>query len=285
MGTLLIIVAVLIVWLVLRVQPLLGHPHIERLDRFHSSLAADREKVVICLGDSLTQGNVSFDYVHALASRLEPWGYTVLNAGINGDLAWNILQRLDRVVASEPAFVVLLVGTNDACGSEDAQAASRYKKTKKLPQLPDEDFFFESYRDLLDGLESCASARVIPITLPPVGEQRGGAIDDVLGRFNQFIEAESERRGLACVPFGRSLRERLLSDGFEDSPAYQAKNSRKFAMKSIFFKYVMGWSWDRISERHRMKLLSDLIHLNEASGSVLADLVESEIKGPRDAQA
>jgi len=277
-GTLLLILAALIVWLLIRVQPLLGKPHLERLDRFHSSLAADREKVVICLGDSLTHGNASFDYVHALALRLEPWGYTILNAGVNGELAWNLLQRAEDVVSVEPAFVVLLVGTNDARGSEDERAGARYVRRQALPQAPDEDFFFDNYRLLLDKLETSETARTVLVTLPPLGERRGEPIDEVLDRFNEFIENEAQEREMACLPLGRVLHERLLSDAFEDTPAYEAQGAERLVLKSLFRHYLLGWSWDRISSHFQMKLLTDMIHLNEASGSTLVDLIEAEIK-------
>ena len=273
-----IVAVVLVIWIAIRIQPLIGHAHIERLERFHSSLAADREKVVICLGDSLTQGNVSFDYVHALASRVEPWGYTVLNAGINGELAWNLLQRVDQVVSSDPAYVVLLVGTNDARGSENAKAANRYLKDMKLPQAPDEDFFVESYRQLLDALKNSVSARVIVVTLPPMGEKSGEAIDGVVDRFNAFIEEEARKRGLASIPYGRSLRENLLSDSFEDSPPYSASSSNRLIFKALLRRYLQGWRWDRIAENHRMKFLTDMIHLNERAGAALVDLIEAEVR-------
>ena len=278
MGTLLLITALLLAWVIYRIQPLSGHAHMERLERFHSSLAADRDKVVICVGDSLTHGNVGFDYVHVLASRLEPWGYTVINAGINSELAWNVLQRADRIVSAEPAFIVLLVGTNDARGCEDQGAAKRYVKDMKLPQAPSEDFFFDSYRELLDEFGELKDARLITVTLPPLGERSGEGIDAVTDRFNAFIEEEARQRGLPCVSLERVLREQLLADSFEDTPAYSAKASNRLILSSIFRRYLLGWSWKRISEGKRLKLLTDMIHLNEVSGGILVDRVEAKIK-------
>ena len=271
----------LLAWVIFRIQPLFGHAHMERLENFHSSLAADREKVVICVGDSLTHGNVCFDYVHALASLLEPWGYTILNAGINSELAWNVLQRADRIVSADPAFIVLLVGTNDARGSEDQGAAKRYVKDMKLPQAPSEDFFFDSYRELLDEFGESDGARLITVTLPPLGERSGEEIDAVTDRFNAFIEEEARQRGLPCVSFGRALREQLLADAFEDTPAYSVKASYRLVLSALFRRYLLGWSWKRISEGRRLKLHTDTIHLNEVSGGILVDMVEAEIKeGP-----
>ena len=281
---LLLIAAVAVVWLLVRVQPLIGDPHLERLERFHSSLAADSEKVVICLGDSLTRGNASFDYVHALALRLEPWGYTVLNAGVNGELAWNLLQRVHHVVSSHPAYVVLLVGTNDARACEDAKAGAslfpwgRYVKDMGLPQPPDEDFFFDSYRSLLDELTAAQSTQVIAVTLPPMGEKAGEPVGEILGRFNDFIEQETRTRGMVCIPLGRKLEQCLVPDSYPDTPEYSARLSSRMILKALVRRYLFGWDWNRIGEQHRMQLLTDLIHLNASAGSILVDLAEAEIK-------
>jgi hypothetical protein len=173
--------------------------------------------------------------------------------------------------------VVLLVGTNDARASENAKSASRYVKEMKLPQDPDEDFFFDSYRNLLDALGSSRSARVIVVTLPPLGERSGEPIDEIVDRFNAFIEEQAQERGLASIAYGRSLRESLLSDSFEDSPPYSASASSRLIFKATLRRYLLGWEWNRISEIQRMKHLTDMIHLNEAAGTTLADLVEAEI--------
>ncbi|MFP6638607.1 MAG: SGNH/GDSL hydrolase family protein, partial [Myxococcota bacterium] len=238
----------------------------------------DRRKVVICLGDSLTRGNVSFDYVEALARRLEPSGYTVLNAGINGELAWNLLQRLDEIVATEPAWVVLLVGTNDARGCEDERAGRRVARRMRLPQRPDEDFFRLNYGALLDRLSATPRLRPILLTLPPLGERAGGRIDEYLERFNQFIAEEASKRGLDCLAIGRALRERLLADPSESAPVYSARDSSRLAYRAVLGHYLLRWSWNRVSARHGMRLLTDMIHLNAVAGEIVVDQVEEWVR-------
>lgn len=278
-GVVLLIIVVLLVWLATRLSPLFGHPHLVRLVGYHAALAADRSKVVVCLGDSLTEGNAGFDYVHELASRLEPWGYTVLNAGINSELAWNVLQRVDQVVRIEPAYVVLLIGTNDARACESEWAARRYERRCKLPQTPDERFFRESYVELLDALGESPCTQTIAVTLPPLGEARGGPIDDHVERLNAIIETEARARGLSCVPLHRATIEALAIGEAKQPPAYDARRSQRLIIRSVILRYVLGWDWDRIAERHGMMLLTDMIHLDGRGGRILAGLVESEVRG------
>ena len=37
--------------------------------------------------------------------------------GMNGDLAWNVNERIDKIIKCDPDLVFLLIGSNDAMGS------------------------------------------------------------------------------------------------------------------------------------------------------------------------
>ncbi|MCH2187257.1 SGNH/GDSL hydrolase family protein [Myxococcota bacterium] len=268
----------LVVWVAIRMAPAFDQSHLARLNDFHSSLAADRGKGVVCLGDSLTHGNVSYDYVHALASRLEPNGYTVLNAGLNGDLAWNVLQRIDAVLQGTPSFVVLLVGTNDARACESEWAAKRYVKRKKLPQLPDPDFFMTHYETILDTLEASGNTQVVLVTLPPLGERAGEPIDAQVEQFNRFILDQAEKRGLFCVDLNASLVDLIEEVGNPEAPAYDARVSERWVGRSVFLHYVLGWNWSRIAKRFGMYFSPDMIHLTQAGAAPLIEQVDRALR-------
>ena len=53
-------------------------------------------KTVVCFGASLTAGTVSFNYLDLLSARPALADFHFINHGVDGDLAWNGLQRLDR---------------------------------------------------------------------------------------------------------------------------------------------------------------------------------------------
>lgn len=71
---------------------------------------------MVCLGAGIVCGEDSANFVNILDQRLAKNGYEFINEGVNGDLSYNMLGRLDAVVAHNPAFVVILVGTNDVTG-------------------------------------------------------------------------------------------------------------------------------------------------------------------------
>ncbi len=81
-------------------------------------LGADGERVVLCLGDSLTEGyGVEDDqaYPSVLERRLRDRGRAVrvINAGINGSTSASAVRRLRWQLKAEPDILVLALGGND----------------------------------------------------------------------------------------------------------------------------------------------------------------------------
>src|SRR5579859_6597178 len=93
-------------------------------------------QTVVCFGASLTAGTVSFDYVHLLQERPSLKAFRFVNHGVNGDLAWNGLQRLDKVIAGQPDFVTILIGTNDVNATLSERNRLRYREFNQLPVDP-----------------------------------------------------------------------------------------------------------------------------------------------------
>ena len=72
-----------------------------RPQAFLNTKSAPNQKVVVCVGDSLTHGRVSHNYVDVLDGRFSD-DYLFVNAGINSELAYNVLQRIDDIIALKP---------------------------------------------------------------------------------------------------------------------------------------------------------------------------------------
>ena len=79
---------------------------------------AVEDRVIVVLGDSLTAGlGVAADeaYPALVQARLrrEGFAYRVVNAGVSGDTTAGGLRRLDWVLRSRPAIVIVALGAND----------------------------------------------------------------------------------------------------------------------------------------------------------------------------
>ena len=76
--------------------------------------------LVVCAGDSITHALMSADYLRMLEQALGDQGYEFVNAGWNGDLAYNLGARLDDIIDCNPDVVTILIGTNDAAAHIEA---------------------------------------------------------------------------------------------------------------------------------------------------------------------
>ena len=116
---------------------------------------AKDKRVVTCVGDSITHGNVSTNYV----DMLERWlgeGYFFYNAGVNSDLTFTVLERLDDVIATQPDFVTLLIGTNDINATVSKASLRSYYQFKKIAPsiLPDFENFQKNYVEIIRRLKT-----------------------------------------------------------------------------------------------------------------------------------
>ncbi|MFE0424565.1 SGNH/GDSL hydrolase family protein, partial [Streptomyces sp. NPDC058953] len=89
---------------------------------------------VACLGDSLTRGQLSVDYLDLLERRHPPGDVRLARFGANGDFAYNLSRRLDAVVADPPDVITVLIGTNDARASLADYPVERAMKRTLLPE-------------------------------------------------------------------------------------------------------------------------------------------------------
>ncbi len=77
------------------------------------SRIAGRRRIV-CLGDSITYGYPYGPEASWVSICAGSSGLNLANKGINGDTTWDMLNRFwDDVIKLEPAYVIILGGTND----------------------------------------------------------------------------------------------------------------------------------------------------------------------------
>ena len=100
---------------------------------------AAAERVLVVLGDSLTAGlGVAADeaYPARLQERLRREGhdYRVINAGVSGDTTAGGLRRVDWVLRTKPAIVIVALGANDGLRGQPV-AAMRDNLTRIVERL------------------------------------------------------------------------------------------------------------------------------------------------------
>lgn len=239
----------------------LARPPTYRPSRFRR----DERPVLACLGSSTVHGHAGWDWVGALRSRLPQWAF--MNGGLNGDLAENVLRRLDPVIAHQPDAVVILIGANDAMGAADAGLGRGYQKSKRLSEPPSLAFFERSLRQTVERLKRETPARIGLMTLVRIGGDRSAAVDQ-LALHNATIARLAQELEVELIP---------LADRYHDfsGPAWEPGGRMVWrVISACWWRYVLGMSWDRIADRRGSWLHADTIHLSERAGRVVADAVQ-----------
>ena len=230
------------------------------------------QKVLVCVGDSITHATVSYDYVKILKSALAPRNITVVNAGINGETAWNVLKRADDIIACNPDYITILIGTNDANGTFSPAVAKRQFKDMGLPQRPDKVWFRKNLTKLCEKLKSNTKARIALLSIPPIGEESEHDAFKLAQEFSAIIKDVAAKEGITYIPLNEKLTKMLAASGHRPRFSYSPE---EFIMyRSIARHFFLGQSYDKISEIHGYYLLTDSLHLNGRAAGAVAEMIE-----------
>ena len=155
-GVLIIILIVAISYTLIKAQKL---PLNSPVNFLEDSAQDKNQKTVVCVGNSITHGQVSYNYVNILSERLSVVGYQFVNAGINGNLVYNVVNRLEKIIGCDPDYVTVLIGTNDVNASLSEKNSARYMKDMGLPEKPNAEFFRKNLKELISQLKKRTNAK------------------------------------------------------------------------------------------------------------------------------
>ncbi len=247
-----------------------------RPEAFTRKAIDPKQTVVVCIGDSLTHGRVSHNYVDELDGRFSD-DYLFVNAGINSELAYNVLQRIDDVIALKPDYITILIGSNDALGTLGAQSAQRYIKKWNLPQAPDRQWFRKNLTQVVTRLQEETRAKIALLSLPPITEnvEHSGYVQ--ARAYSAIIREIAQARQLAYLPLNEILTFALEGETRESALVFRGAE-RTLLYKAIVSHYLLGQSWDSIAAENNFLFLTDFIHLNAKGGGIAADLIGAFIR-------
>ena len=262
--TVLIVVIVAAILVVVR-----GFVRLRQAPRNGPVTGASGRNVVVCLGASTVRGNVSFNFVDEVARRLPD--HKMVNAGVNGDTSAQVLARLAPVVACAPAVVVVQVGANDLLAMRGGPMA------RDNAEAPTWDGFAANLAAIIDGLRP-TGARLALMSIQPVGEDLGDALNRDLQRLNAIIRETASAQGVAYLPLNERLAEVIRAHG----TGRAATESVGPMVRAIVLHLGLGVGLDRIGRSNGYAVHSDGLHLAGRGGLVAADLVEEFVRQPGD---
>jgi lysophospholipase L1-like esterase len=232
---------------------------------------------IVCVGDSLTHGRLSADYVGLLRRRFRAKGYRFVNAGLNGDMAYNVLQRLDDIIGCHPALVTILIGSNDAYAALNPGNADEARRDNGLPELPRPDTFRRDLSALCFKLREATAAPLALLSLPPMGEDPQHAAYRQAQAYSRIIKDVARQAGIAYLPVNERMDECLRPPRHEPKLPFDRITEARYLSIKIR-RFVLGQSLAAISRRHGYRLLTDGIHLNPSGAAVIADAIEAFIR-------
>lgn len=236
------------------------------------------KKRIICCGDSLTLGTCSYNYVEDLARLLPENEYEVVNAGQNSDLAWNVLQRLDEVVAVKPDYVVILIGTNDINATLSDENLDGYRRVKGITVRPDLSWYLHTMQEIIGRLKKETSAQIACVSMPMIGENSMDDVNRMTEEYALALDNLCRKEKVAYIPFQEQQRVFLGDFPVSDRRGYDAKRVRWQVTAGAWYKLVLKVRWDTISRWHGYRTLIDGVHINRTSGKMLSNLIYNWIQ-------
>lgn len=219
---------------------------------------------IVCFGDSITRGQVSFDWVAALAREWKE--HTFINLGVNGNLAYHLLRRIEQVKRHRPDLVIVLVGTNDVYALTTPALTRRYVKSGKLPQTPSGDWYEENMRAILSELQQIPT-RIALISLPPLGEDLEHEVNQKIRQYNQTLLRLKEEYACEWIDLYGAMQTYLRD--YPPSKIVPVSVNLWWVVRAVLMRKLLFFSWNRISGGLGLRLTTDTIHLNETGGGLL----------------
>lgn len=239
---------------------------------------------VVCVGSSTTASKGTYRWIAELESRPQNKRFRFVNQGVGGDLSFNIVRRLGRVIATQPDRVIILIGTNDIVASVFPNFRRIVRVWKRVPEEPTVQRFEENLELITQRLQRETNARIALSSLAPVGEDLHSKdavqsrLNDLLAAFNGVIRDVAAREGTDYIEFYESFQDQL-------DRAQTAKPFTRFSFPSFYRDYlvrgmILRHSFDEISRINGWEFHIDGIHLNTRGGGILTEAVQQFLDSP-----
>jgi lysophospholipase L1-like esterase len=235
-------------------------------------------ETVACLGSSTTASRGTYKWIDELQKRPQNSRFRFANFGVGGDLSFNTVGVLDRVIAVRPHRVTVLIGTNDIIASVFANFHRFVRVFKRLSEEPSPVRFEENLSFIVRKLQRGGNPRIGLSSLAPLGEDPNSChpvqarLNELIATYNGIIANVAAATSSDYIPFWESFQAQLLRAG-------TAKPFTRFSFASFYRDYllremILRHSFDRISALNGWQFHIDGIHLNTNGGRILTEAVQ-----------
>jgi len=232
-------------------------------------------KSVIFLGDSLTEGSLSYDWVNNINKDIKL--FDVINKGTNGLTVCTLYDKLlNEITFDNPDYVVLMIGGNDIIGSMSEENGIFYMKI--APNIQNEEPSLDNYvrylREIINKLDRDLplNTYLIVLSAPPIGEGGENSKEWKLGGiFN------NECKLIVNDSTHRVIYKDLFNAVLIDMNKHINKQYTNFKL-SIATMYIASFlsyffTWETVRWIIGFKYTTDGVHFGKEFGNICEGLV------------
>lgn len=232
--------------------------------------------VIVNIGDSITHGVVSHNYSKIIAMEAKKHGFETINAGINADLAYSVVKRIDEIVACKPKIATILIGTNDVL-STFGNRKKNYWRFGRIPhgQETSLSFYLTNLNIIIDKLQTIPNIEIYIYSLPVLGEDLSSDANQKTTQYSEAAKELAKQRGLHYLPLNEKMNEYLTRHPSINALAFGKEQLAGViaVIKHLYF----GQDWNQIARSNHLQLTTETIHLSEAGANMVVNLALEEI--------
>ena len=179
----------------------------------------------------------------------------------------------------------ILIGTNDVNATMSERNWLRYKSFNRLPSMQEQptiEWYEESLTQIVQRLKTETHARIALLSLAPIGEDLEHEANVKVNRYNEAVRRIAQAEKVDYLP----LHERMIAYLHEHEADRKSLPPRLEYRDGLHNTgnatalHATGLSWDEVSRRNGLLVLTDTLHLNGVGGGMVADLIESWLVHP-----
>jgi lysophospholipase L1-like esterase len=235
-------------------------------------------ETIACLGSSTTASRGTYKWIDELEKRPQNSRFRFINLGVGGDLSFNTVGVLDRVITLRPERVIILIGTNDIMASVFPNFRRFVRVSKRLSEEPSPADFVEKLNFIVHKLQRGANARIGLSSLAPLGEDPNSRhpvqarLNELIAIYNGIIRNVASTRHMDYIPFWESFEDQLVRAG--TAKPFTHFSFASFYRDYLFREMILRQSFDQISRINGWQFHIDGIHLNTQGGRILTEAVQ-----------
>ena len=244
----------------------------------HAQRQAESVETIACLGSSTTASRGTYKWIDELQKRPQNSRFRFANFGVGGDLSFNAVEVVDRVIALRPRRAIVLIGANDVMASVFPNFRRFVRVFKRVSDEPSPARFEENLDFIVHRLLRGTQAKIGLSSLGPLGEDPKSGhpvqarLNELIATYNGIIRSVASARRTDYIPFWESFQERLVGAG--TTKPFTHFSFASFYRDYLFREKILRQSFDQIARVNGWQFHIDGIHLNTAGGEILTEAVQ-----------